>query len=120
MRGENDKNLLEQDWLIEVQMKIIDHFEMLFKKVFFIWTRWRVDILEKYNEKQKRNFQKVNRKTKYTWIEEDLENTMHEVLSIPGTSNGGVAKKFEIKESTLRFQLKKAKANEPLHKSGCK
>ena len=34
MRGENDKNLLEQDWLIEVQMKIIDHFEMLFKKVF--------------------------------------------------------------------------------------
>ena len=45
---------------------------------------------------------------------------MHEVLSIPGTSSGGVAKKFEIKESTLRFQLKKAKANEPLHKSGCK
>ena len=58
---------------------------------------------------KKRNFQKVKRKTKYTWTEEDLENAMHEVLSIPVTSICGVAKKFEIKESTLRFQLKKKK-----------
>ena len=42
---------------------------------------------------------------------------MHEVLSIPGISICGVAKKFEIEESTLRFRLKKAKANEPLCKS---
>ena len=57
---------------------------------------------------KKRNFQKVERKTKYTWTEEDLEHAMHEVLWIPGTSIRGVAKKFEIEESTLRFQLKKA------------
>ena len=36
---------------------------------------------------------------------------MHEVLSIPGISIYGVAKKFEIEESTLRFQLKKAVSN---------
>ena len=53
----------------------------------------------------KRNFQKVKRKTNYTWTEEDLENPMHKVLSIPGTSIRGVAKKFEIEESTLRFRL---------------
>ena len=45
---------------------------------------------------------------------------MYEVLSIPGTSIRGVAKTFEIKESTLRFLLKKAKASEPLRKSGRK
>ena len=69
---------------------------------------------------EKGNFQKVKRKTKYTWTEEDLEKTMHEVLSIPGTSIHGVAKKFEIRELILRFPLKKQKANEPLRKSGCK
>ena len=69
---------------------------------------------------EKRNFQKVKRKTKYTWTEEDLEKTTHKVLLIPGTSIHGVAKKFEIRESTLRFPLKKEKANEPLRKSGCK
>ena len=69
---------------------------------------------------EKGNFQKVKRKTKYTWTEEDLEKTMHEVLLIPGTSIHGVAKKFEIRELILRFPLKKQKANEPLHKSGCK
>lgn len=46
---------------------------------------------------EKRNFQKVNRKTKYTWTEEDLEKTTHKVLLIPGTSIHGVAKKFEIR-----------------------
>ena len=45
---------------------------------------------------------------------------MYEVLSIPGTSICGVAKKFEIEESTLRFRLRKAKASEPLRKSGRK
>ena len=69
---------------------------------------------------KKRKFQRVKRKTKYTWTEEDLEKAMYEVLSIPGTSIRGVAKTFEIKESTLRFLLKKAKASEPLRKSGRK
>ena len=69
---------------------------------------------------KKRNFQKVKRKTKYTWTEEDLEKAMHEVLSIPGTLIRGVAKMFEMGESTLSFQLKKTKANEPLCKSGRK
>ena len=69
---------------------------------------------------KKRNFQKVKRKTKYQWMEEDLEHAIHEVLSISGISFSGVAKKFEIEKSTLRFQSKKAKANEPLHKNGCK
>ena len=69
---------------------------------------------------KKRNFQKVKRKTKYQWMEEDLEHAIHEVLSISGISFCGVATKSEIEESTLRFQSKKAKANEPLHKSGCK
>ena len=45
---------------------------------------------------------------------------MHEALWIPGTSICGVAKKFEIEESTLRLRLRKAKANEPLRKSGRK
>ena len=57
---------------------------------------------------KKRNFQKVKRKTIYAWTKdlenaEDLENAMDEVLLIPGTSICGAAKKFEIKESTLRF-----------------
>ena len=69
---------------------------------------------------KKRKFQRVKRKTKYTWTEEHLEKAMYEVLSIPGTSIRGVAKTFEIKESTLRFLLKKAKASEPLRKSGRK
>ena len=69
---------------------------------------------------KKRKFQRVKRKTKYTWTEEDLEKAMYEVLSIPGTSIRGVAKTFEIEESTLRFLLKKAKASEPLRKSGRK
>ena len=51
---------------------------------------------------KKRNFQKVKRKTIYAWTK-DLENAMDEVLLIPGTSICGAAKKFEIKESTLRF-----------------
>ena len=50
-------------------------------------------------------------------MEKDLENAMHEVLLIPGTSIRGLAKKFEIEESTLRFRLKKAKGNEPLRKT---
>ena len=69
---------------------------------------------------KKRKFQRVKRKTKYTWTEEHLEKAMYEALSIPGTSIRGVAKTFEIKESTLRFLLKKAKASEPLRKSGRK
>lgn len=69
---------------------------------------------------KKRKFQRVKRKTKYTWTEEDLEKAMYEVLSIPRTSIRGVAKTFEIEESTLRFLLKKAKASEPLRKSGRK
>ena len=68
---------------------------------------------------KKRNFQKVKRKTKYTWTK-DLENALHKVLLIPGTSIRSVAKKFEIKESTLRFRLQKTNANELLHKSGHK
>ena len=49
-----------------------------------------------------------------------IQKTLLEVLSVPETSFRGVAKKFEIKASILRFWLKKAKANESLHKSGCK
>ena len=45
---------------------------------------------------------------------------MHEVLSIPRTLIRGVAKMFEMGESTLSFRLKKTKANEPLCKSGRK
>ena len=52
---------------------------------------------------KKRIYRNVKRKTKYTWAEEDLENTMFEVLSVPGTSILGVVKKFEIKASILRF-----------------
>ena len=53
-------------------------------------------------------------------MEEDWENAMHEVLSIPGTSVCGVVNKFEIKELKLRFWLKKAKSNDLLCKSGWK
>ena len=51
MRDENDKNLWEWDWWIEIWMEIIHQVENLFKKVFLIWTHWRVDIFEEYNEK---------------------------------------------------------------------
>ena len=34
MRSENNKNLWEQDWWIEIRIKIIHYFEMLFKKFF--------------------------------------------------------------------------------------
>ena len=36
MRGKNDKNLWEQDWWIEIRMKIIHYFKILFKKALLI------------------------------------------------------------------------------------
>ena len=62
------------------------------------WISWKNVMKNK-----KRIYRNVKRKTKYTWAEEDLENTMFEVLSVPGTSILGVVKKFEIKASILRF-----------------
>ena len=64
--------------------------------------------------------QKSSFELTFTWMEEDWENAMHEVLSIPGTSVCGVVNKFEIKELKLRFWLKKAKSNDLLCKSGWK
>ena len=36
MRGEEDKNLWERDWWIEIQMEIIHYFKKLFKKFLLI------------------------------------------------------------------------------------
>ena len=57
----------------------LPYFKILFKKVCLM-------------KNKKRIYRNVKRKTKYTWAEEDLENTMFEVLSVPGTSILGVVK----------------------------
>ena len=42
--------------------------------------------------KQRKN-QKVKVKAKYSWTEEDMENALHELASVPGATKRGVAKK---------------------------
>ena len=116
MRRENDKISGNEIGGLKCKCKLYIILKNCLKKIF--WSELIEGQISSKNmmKNKNRNFQKVKRKTKYTWTEEDLENAMHEVLSIPGTPIRGAAKKFEMEESTLSFWLKKTKANEPLLK----
>ena len=67
---------------------------------------------------KQRKYQNVKVKPKYTWIEEDMENTLHGLASVPGATKRGVAKKYSINESLMRFRLSKRANNEELGKPG--
>ena len=67
--------------------------------------------------KQRKN-QKVKVKAKYSWTEEDMENALHELASVPGATKRGVAKKNSIDKSLIRFRLRKRANNEELGKPG--
>ena len=67
-----------------------------------------------------KNYKKVKVKACNTWTEEMLQEALHELDSVPGATIRGVAKKHGLEESTIRFQLRKRKANLVLGKGGCK
>ena len=62
----------------------------------------------------------LNKKRKTFWIEEHLQEAIHELDSVSGASMRGVSKKYGFDESTLRFQLKRRKENMGLQKVGRK
>ena len=72
------------------------------------------------------NKKKVNKtatkkkKSKNNWTEEDLNDALHEVDSVPGASIRAVSKKYGMDESTLRFRLRKRRDNVELKKPGRK
>ena len=47
-----------------------------------------------------------------------LQQALHELDSIPGVTIRGLAKKHGLEESTIRFRLRKRKANLVLGKGG--
>ena len=49
-----------------------------------------------------------------------LQKALHELDSVPGATIRGVAKKHGLEEPTIRFQMRKRKANLALVKGGCK
>ena len=63
---------------------------------------------------------KVTKKIENTWIEEDIQNPIHETGSLPGKSIRKVAKQFGLSESTIRFRRKKLFAGSDLKKAGRK
>lgn len=68
--------------------------------------------------KRARKFKKVQVKVRNTWTEQDIEDALHELDSVPGKSIRAVAAQYGLEESTLRFRLRKRKANEDLGKGG--
>ena len=67
---------------------------------------------------KKRKHQKVKVKAKYTWTEEDMENALNELALVPGETKVGVAKKYGINKSLIRFRLCKWANNEEFGKPG--
>ena len=67
-----------------------------------------------------KNYKKVKTKPHNTWTEEMLQEALHELGSVPGATIRGVAKKHGLKESTIRFGMRKRKANLVLGKGGRK
>ena len=63
---------------------------------------------------------KVTKKIENTWTEEDIQNAIHEIDSLPGKSIREVAKQFGLSESTIRFRRKKLFAGSDLKKAGRK
>ena len=62
----------------------------------------------------------LKRKKKIFWTEEHIEEAIHELESVLGSSKRNIAKKFGFDESTLRFRLKRRDANLALKKPGRK
>ena len=65
------------------------------------------------------NYKKVKMKAHNTWTEEMLQEALHKLYSVPGATIRRAAKKYKLEESTIRFQLRKRKANLALGKEGC-
>ena len=65
------------------------------------------------------NYKKVKTKSHNTWTEEMLQEALHELDLVPGATIRGVAK-HGLEESTIRFRMKKRKANLALGKAGRK
>ena len=63
---------------------------------------------------------KVTKKIENTWTEEDIQNAIHKIDSLPGKSIREVAKQFGLSESTIRFRRKKLFAGSDLKKAGRK
>lgn len=68
----------------------------------------------------KRKYQKLKTKTQYAWTEEDMEQAMHEVASVPNVSIRKAAANHGIEELTLRFRIKKKSRGEELGNAGRK
>ena len=58
-----------------------------------------------------KNYKKVKMKARNTWTEEMLQIALQELGLVPGATLRGVAKKHGLDESTIRFPLRKRKAN---------
>ena len=67
-----------------------------------------------------KNYKKVETKARNTWTEEMLQEVLHELDSVPGATIRGVAKKHGLEESTIRFWMRRRKANLALGKGGRK
>ena len=67
-----------------------------------------------------KNYKKVKTKACNTWTEEMLQEALHELDSVTRATIRAVAKKHGLEESTIRFQMRKRKANLALAKGGCK
>ena len=67
-----------------------------------------------------KNYKKFKTNARNTWTEEMLQEALHELDSVPCAIIRGVAKKHGLEESTIRFRLRKRKANLVLGKGGHK
>ena len=63
---------------------------------------------------------KVTKKKENTWTEEDIQNAIHKIDSLPGKSIREVAKQLGLSKSTIRFRRKKLFAGSDLKKAGRK
>ena len=63
---------------------------------------------------------KVTKKKENTWTEEDIQNAIHKIDSLPGKSIREVAKQLGLSKSTIRLRRKKLFAGSDLKKAGRK
>lgn len=63
---------------------------------------------------------KVPKKLTNAWTEKDVQDALHELDSVPGSSVRGIAKRYKINEATIRFRLRKRREGVELGKSGRK
>ena len=62
--------------------------------------------------KRKGGSRKVKQRILNAWTEEQLQDALHELDSVPSTTIRGVAKRHGINEATIRFRLKIRKLGE--------